>query len=205
MAGNTEMANGSFDPIASHARLSERVEGQGKDIVDLRSNMNTGFQQINANIASLANETRTAIANLTTTIGERSKPNIQAYGFMLSVALAVGALAYWPIRESTNYLKTAVLAVSENMVSRQEMDWRAERGAEDRARQEEAIKSIRTEQVPRDELDRVWLSYDQRFSDIQRQIDEGNARFAETYTPGDYLKRMTERMDMLEQRLMSRP
>ena len=60
MAGINEMSsNGNaFDPMAQYARLSERVENQGKDIVDLRSSMNTGFQTVNAAIATLSNELR---------------------------------------------------------------------------------------------------------------------------------------------------
>jgi len=58
MAGNQEMSSNGFDPMAQYARLSERVENQGKDIVDLRSNMNTGFQTINTSISQLSNELR---------------------------------------------------------------------------------------------------------------------------------------------------
>ena len=50
--------NGTFDPMAQYAWLSERVENQGKDIVDLRSNMNTGFQSVNASLTTLSNELR---------------------------------------------------------------------------------------------------------------------------------------------------
>ncbi|WFU89455.1 hypothetical protein QA644_10650 [Rhizobium sp. CC1099] len=62
MAEATDMTtNGnSFDPMASWARLSERVENQDKDIIDLRSNMNSGFQGVNTNIASLSNELRSS-------------------------------------------------------------------------------------------------------------------------------------------------
>lgn len=57
--GDLEMTGPSFDPMASWARLSERVENQGKDIIDLRSNMNTGFQTVNAGLSALSHELRT--------------------------------------------------------------------------------------------------------------------------------------------------
>jgi hypothetical protein len=38
--------------------LSERVENQGKGIVDLRSNMNMGFRSVNARLTTLSNELR---------------------------------------------------------------------------------------------------------------------------------------------------
>ncbi|WP_176536519.1 MULTISPECIES: hypothetical protein [Sinorhizobium] len=40
------------------------------------------------------------------------------------------------------------------------------------------LKELRDAQVPRQELDRVWTSYDQRFADHQRQIDESSRRRA---------------------------
>ncbi|QPC91002.1 hypothetical protein [Mesorhizobium sp. INR15] len=66
----------------------------------------------------------------------------------------LGGLVYWPIRESTNDLKAqdietgrliqsltsettkAIQTLAANTVTRQEMDWRAQRGIEDRNRME---------------------------------------------------------------------
>jgi len=58
MKSEAEMANGNLEPNAQYARLSERVENQGRDIVDLRSNMNTGFRNLECSIHSLSNELR---------------------------------------------------------------------------------------------------------------------------------------------------
>lgn len=44
------------------------------------------------------------------------------------------------------------------------------RSAEDRARMKDAIAEIREAQVPRAELERVWQTFNQRFSDHQRQL-----------------------------------
>jgi hypothetical protein len=83
-----------------------------------------------------------------------------------------GGLVYWPIQSATTDLKGSITIITEKMVTQKEMEWRTNRGSEDRARAEAAVKEIRDDQVPRKELDRVWANYDQRFQDQQRQIDE---------------------------------
>lgn len=203
------MANngGSFDPMAQYARLSERVENQGKDIVDLRSNMNTGFQTVNSAISTLSNELRAS--------GRTQWPAIWA---ALSVGVAIltglGFMALQPIKDSIATIRedakaqaidtsTSISAIVDKMVTQKEMEWRTQRGAEDRKRSDEAISALRDAQVPRQEMERVWQSDDQRFSDLQRQIDDANNRFGNTYTLSDYIKRLTDRLDAVEQRTMS--
>ena len=195
MADDMSAPNGSFDPIAQWARLSERVENQGKDIIDLRSNMNTGFQNIQSALTSLMNEFRGSTRTQWPVIWS-------AIGVCFVVITAIGGLAYAPITSGMTRLDQSLSSISEKMVTRQEMDWRAQRGVEDRLKTDAAIVDLRAGVVPRQELDRVWAGYDQRFTDMQRQIDETNSRYSNTYTLGDYIKRLTERMDMLEQRTM---
>jgi len=209
MAGNPDMANngGSFDPMAQYARLSERVENQGKDIVDLRSNMNTGFQTVNSAISTLSNELRAS--------GRTQWPAIWA---ALSVGVAIltglGFMALQPIKDSIATIRedakaqatdtsTSISAIVDKMVTQKEMEWRTQRGTEDRKRSDEAISALRDAQVPRQEMERVWQSDDQRFSDLQRQIDDANNRFGNTYTLSDYIKRLTDRLDAVEQRTMN--
>ncbi|WP_336884886.1 hypothetical protein [Sinorhizobium meliloti] len=186
MNGN---GNSSFDPMANWARLSERVENQGKDIIDLRSNMNTGFQGVNANLAALSNELRS-----------NSKTQWPAIWAALSVGVAIltglGFMALQPIKDNTVRLEgsivrlaetsqAAVTKISENMVTQKEMEWRSARGAEDRLQQEASLKDLRDAQVPRAELDRVWQGYDQRFADHQRgEAGAGKCLFPERHHIG---------------------
>ncbi|MBZ9889444.1 hypothetical protein LB559_16065 [Mesorhizobium sp. BR1-1-3] len=62
-----------------------------------------------------------------------------------------------------------MLALSERSVTRDEIDWRSARGAEDRTRMEMAVTDIRAGLVPRAEHERVWQNYDQRLTDEQRR------------------------------------
>lgn len=168
------------DPI--QAQLGERVTNLGRRQTDLEAEMRSGFRQIEQSFASFTNETRNAISALGTSISDRSRPQWQALGVMVSVIVVLGGLVYWPIRESTNDLKAqdietgrliqslttetgkAIQTLAANTVSRQEMDWRAARGAEDRTRMETAISDIRGNLVPRTEFEAFKI-------DIQRQID----------------------------------
>lgn len=195
----------SFDPMASWARLSERVENQGKDIIDLRSNMNTGFQGVNANLAALSNELRS-----------NSRTQWPAIWAALSVGVAIltglGFMALQPIKENTARLEESIIRVSENnqealaklsenIVTQKEMEWRTQRGAEDRKRSDDAIADLRTSQVPRQELERVWQSDGQQKAALQKQIDELKQAQANTYSARDLLLDMRERQDRLERQI----
>ncbi|WP_458395326.1 hypothetical protein [Rhizobium ruizarguesonis] len=200
----TEMStNGnSFDPMASWARLSERVENQGKDIIDLRSNMNSGFQGVNTNIASLSNELRSS--------GKTQWPVIwSAIGVGIVILSGLGFMALQPIKDNTARLEEAVIRVSESaqaslksindsMVTQKEMEQRTARGVEDRARTDTAVKDLRDAQVPREELIRVWDNYDQRFIDQQRQIDEIKTAQGSVYGQRDVILDLRERLDRIE-------
>lgn len=190
--------NGAFDPIASYARLSERVEGQGRDIVDLRSNMNTGFRNIEGSLKGLSDQ-----------LSGNSRtqwPVIwSAIGVSFAVLAAVGALAYKPVLSNQERLETALVRLAETSVSQKEMEWRTARGQEDRSRTDKAIVDIRADQVPRAEHERVWSGYDQRLADLQRQIDEAKNALGSTYSLRDYIQRMTDRLDKLETRTMPQP
>ncbi len=209
LAGNIDMSsNGNnFDPMASWARLSERVENQGKDIVDLRSNMNTGFQSVNAAIGTLSNELRS-----------NSRTQWPAIWAALSVGVAIltglGFMALQPIKDSIVQIRDdakvqvsasaqAIGTVVDKMVTQKEMEWRTARGAEDRQRMEGSVKDVRDAQVPREELDRVWASYDQRFNDQQRQLDDLKTAQGSVYGQRDFMLDLRERLDRVERQRLS--
>lgn len=155
------------------AQLGERVTNLGRRQTDLEAEMRAGFKGTDTAVTSLANETRASIAALSTNLAQRNKPQWQALGVALTFAAMLGGLpAYLPIREATSDLKQSVSILADKMVTQSELEWRATRSAEDRARTDTNVKELRDAQVRREELDRVFGSYDQRFIDQQRQIDE---------------------------------
>lgn len=180
-----------FDPMAQYARLSERVENQGKDIVDLRSNMNTGFQTVNAAIGTLSNELRNN--------SKTQWPVIwAAAGVCFTVLATGGAFFYNSLSKGQDRLDNAIVKIAELAVSQKEMEWRSARGVEDRTRAEAALKEVRSAQVPREELDRVWAKYDQRDQDLQRQVDEVKQAQGSVYGQRDVILDLRERLDRME-------
>lgn len=201
------MSSNGFDPMAQYARLSERVENQGKDIVDLRSNMNTGFQTVNAAIGTLSNELRSN--------SKTQWPVIWAAAGVCFTVLATGGAFFYnslskgqdrldsAVNKNAELTQSALTAVVDKMVTQKEMEWRTNRGAEDRARMENSIKEVRDAQVPRAELERVWQSHDQTTAQLQKQIDELKSNSASVYTPRDVLLDNRERIDRLERQRLS--
>ena len=120
--------------MASWARLLERVGNQGKKLSDLRSNMNTGFQQLNAAINTLSNE-----------VGCGSKTQWSIIIGFSSVTITnlagFGFLALQPIEDNITQIRedakvqtastsTANATLVDKMVSKDEMQWRTQRGVE---------------------------------------------------------------------------
>jgi chromosome segregation ATPase len=207
MANGNEAARLYQD--AATAQLSERVTNMGRRINDVEVEMRSGFNQLGASLNSSTNETRSSIAALSASMAERNRPQYQALGFALTVILAVGALAYWPIRESTNDLKVAVMTLSqetnrsfemmaEKMVTREELDWRSQRGAEDRARTETAIKELREGDVSRAEWMERNRARDSEIGELSRRIDEVRQAMGSVYGTRDVLLDLRERLDRLE-------
>ncbi|MBX4921014.1 hypothetical protein HJA76_15080 [Rhizobium bangladeshense] len=203
-----EMANGNgntFDPMASWARLSERVENQGKDIIDLRSNMNTGFQGVNANLAALSNELRSS--------GKTQWPVIwSAIGVGVVILSGLGFMALQPIKDNTARLEEAVIRVSENtqasfakvnetMVTQKEMEWRTQRGAEDRKRSDDALADLRTTTVSRNEWSERNHARDGEIAELGRRIDELRQEVGSVYGTRDVIVDLKREISTLRQRV----
>ncbi|WP_284775877.1 hypothetical protein [Agrobacterium sp. lyk4-40-TYG-31] len=200
------MSNGSDYRVytdAVTAQLGERVTNLGRRQTDLEAEMRAGFKAMESGMASIANEMRSSVSALSTNLSERNKPQWQAIGVAITFCTVLGGLAYWPIQSSTTDLKAAIVNLSDKIVTRQEMEWRQARGAEDRTRMEAALKEVRDAQVPRAELERVWQSQDQTTAQLQKQIDELKSNSASVYTPRDVLLDNRERIDRLERQRLA--
>lgn len=188
---------------AMQAQLGERVTNLNRRQTDLENEMRSGFRQIEQSIAGIATETRAAIAGLSQDLAERNRPQWQALSVMLATVIAIGGLAYWPIRDATGELKVTTARLGEAMITRQEMEWRQARSQEDRLRLEGSVSDIRSNLVPRAELDRVFDSFADQFRDKQRQLDEIKASQAGIYGARDAMMDMRQRLDRLERGSLS--
>ncbi|MGR9252758.1 hypothetical protein [Rhizobium leguminosarum] len=197
MAEVTDMsANGSngLEPVLNVARLSERVENQGKDITDLRSNMNSGFQGVNANITALSSELRSS-----------SKTHWPAIWAALSVGMTIlaglGFLSLQPIKDNTNRLENAMVRLAETSVSQKEMEWRTQRGAEDRKRQDDAMTDLRSNTISRNEWSERNHARDNEIAELSRRIDELRQEVGSVYGTRDVIVDLKRQIDTLRQRV----
>lgn len=157
------------DPAA--AALGERVSNLSRRQTDLENEMRAGFRSMEGHIDRIATDTRNALSSLTQNLSERNKPQWQALSVMLAALIAIGGLVFWPIREGQGRIDTALARISEVMVTRQEMDWRSQRTAEDRARTETALLDLRTAMLPRNEWQERNLARDHDIDNIRRSIE----------------------------------
>lgn len=195
-------SNGNFDPLASYARLSERVENQGKDLIDIRSNMNTGFQTVNSAIGTLSNELRSN--------SKTQWPVIwAAAGVCFTILATGGAFFYNSLSKGQDRIDGAITEIAKNSVSIAAFqDFRATYDNNRVVSRNDyldkfnnfstLLETIRKDQVPRAEHERVWQSEDQQRAQMQKQIDELKAGQSNTYSARDLLLDLRERLDRVE-------
>lgn len=175
------MASPSTDLGQVVARVSERVENQGREIGDIRSNMNTGFANTNANFQALSNELRAQTAALNNTIAERNKTPwgilISAGVLILAIVGGLGTMAVKPIMDNQFELAQTMKDMMSVMVTRSEMDWRTTRGMEDRGRIERMINGIEDDFLPLKVWEERNHSRDLEVQNIQKQIDQNRLDF----------------------------
>jgi len=199
--------NGHFDPETKYVQLGERVENQATRIADLDLRMRQGFTDIGSQIRGLSDDVRG---------GSKTQwPLIIGFSSItVSVLAGLGFLALQPIKDNISQIREdakaqiastaqAIGSVVDKMVTQKEMEWRTARGAEDRSRMEASVKEVRDAQVPREELDRVWASYDQRFQDQQRQIDDIKTAQGSVYGQRDFMLDIRERLDRVERQRLT--
>lgn len=199
--------NGRFDPETKYVQLSERVENQATRIADLDLRMRQGFTDIGSQIRGLSDDVRG---------GSKTQwPLVIGFSSVsITILAGLGFLALQPIKDNVAQIRddakvevastnTAISTVVEKMVTQKELEWRTGRSAEDRTRTDANVKELRDAQVPREELDRVFGAYDQRFSDQQRQIDEVKQAQGSVYGARDILLDLRERIDRMERQRIS--
>ena len=192
----------AYDPETRVAALAERVDNQGNRLVQIEGAMNRGFAAVENSISALSTEMRTG-----------SKPQWQAISILATVIIAVfggvGALVWVPVKADISEIKQEMRSDRRDAVSveafqnfRQQYDGNrsAYRIDVDNSfrKVEEKLKDV----VPRGEHDREWRNTEQRFTDMQRQIDETKKFQQGLVSAPDYLKGLDERLRLIELRAL---
>lgn len=178
------MANGTnYDPSAQYAALQQRVSGIENSIVGISSEIRT----------------------LTNSINERSRTPwaiiLSGASTSLGGIALVGGLIAWglsaqqgAIVTSLNEFKTTY--ESNRLVSRNDYLDKFQQARD-------GITKIEARQVPREELDRVWQSYEGRFTDQQRQLDELKNQFGSVYGLRDVISDLKENQEEIRRQISS--
>lgn len=179
-------------PTAEQAQLGERVTNLGRRQTDFEGEVRAGFSQINTSIKLLSDELRGS--------SKTQWPVIwSAIGVSFAILLAVGSQALGPIRDAQVDLKQSILVLAtatnhsiemlaDKSVTREEINWRSERGAEDRKRTDDDISDLRSTMVSRNEWQERNASRDHEIvaiheaeardiANVQRQIDQVRTDF----------------------------
>ena len=219
------MANGSHAALTDDG-LRVRVDALSSDVIafrgelrDVRSAMAT-----TADIAGL----KSALESIATRQQEQQKPQWNALGVMLAAMVALGGLAFWPIREATTNLSTAVaqsvnvrqydadqkrigdelagiVKDSERFVLRDryqnDLDEQRRFADATRLRQqsnEQNYMQRRDFEVEHSDLKAFILA---QIEQLQRQISINTGKLGDLYSARDTIVDLHKRLDQLEQRL----
>lgn len=164
-------ARQAHDPQARFdiGALEQRVYGLERGIETLGNTTAAQFAELRKDTANQISAVSQQIANLTTTLNERSRPQwmlmVSFAGFILAFMTAIGTLAYMPIQKTTATLESEIRMMREHMVTRSEQ-------ANLMTTLLGRIENVEVGLVPRPELDVRWKAIGQRFDDHQRQLDE---------------------------------
>lgn len=198
MADNNNGNGSTYELDARYARLGERVDNLSSRQTNLEAEMRRGFTEVSAQLASLGKDFQNSAKTPWPVI-------VSAIGVSFAIIAGLGAQALGPLNAGQARTEAALAQLASTTVPRAELEWRTTRSAEDRARTEGSITTMREDLVPRKEHERVWSAYDQRLSDQQRQIDDLKQQSANTYNARDVLLDLRERLDRVERQRLAGP
>ncbi|MDU0341342.1 hypothetical protein [Bosea rubneri] len=181
--------------------MSRRGGGGGAPDHQARYNIGALEQRVyglEQGVAGLSNQ----MSGLSQQIAARGKTNwtvIIGFGdIALSFMIAIGGMAYWPIRETQSDMKATIAKLTdlqaglgERFVSIRELDARSSRTRQD-------IDRLNTDFTALDVTSR--RSMEQGDANLQRQIDDQKKAFGETYSLRDAMQQFRRELDELRKR-----
>lgn len=203
-----------------------RTNGDSHDIHDAATrigilsqrttNLETLVQSINQSIGAMSTKVEERFNALSATMAERNKTQWPVIWSAIGVSFAV--LAYFvtqalePIKSNQVRFEQTIMslaaetnrsieALGAKSVTRDELDWRSQRGAEDRKRTEEAIAVLRAGSVDRDEWLQQVHGRDQQVTELSRRIDEIRENLGNQYTTRDLLLQLQQELNELRRRV----
>lgn len=182
--------------------LAQRMDQQGKATSDKIDQMFSSFdrrfsEQIDSTNKQLAERGKTPWGII-----------IPAIGLLFALAQYWTSLQFTPVRDEIAKLGSSIALVGTNAVPATAFtDFKATyennrlTSRQDNDNRFAAIEAKFATQVPRGEHERVWASYDQRFTDVQRQVDEVKQAQGGVYGARDVIMDLKTNQQRLEREL----
>ncbi len=158
--------------------LSQRTTNLESQFADLRRDINHQMNGVNSAVVNLSGKRR-ALPSARRIACRTFRPQWQAVGVALTFAAMIGALAYWPIREATKDLKDGLSAMSQRIVTRQELEMFMQRTNENTDRNEARIEKVDDKLIPRSEFELGMKAMEQRLEFQQNLSTRIQKRLAE--------------------------
>lgn len=170
--------------------LSQRTTNLETLVGDMRRAFDQSISSVNASIGAMSSKVEERFNSISAGIAERNKTQWPVIWSAIGVSFAV--LAYFvtqsqaPIKDTQADLKQTIAALAtetnrsiqalaDRVITREEIDWRSERGAEDRKRTDEAISELRSTMVARNEWMERNASRDHEIASIHESETRGDA------------------------------
>lgn len=191
-------------PDAEYGRLEQRVYGIEQSVSAL-------VQQIERDRSELANQMGqdrshfdARFSALQESFNERSKTPwsvlIAAFSLIVTLMIALGTLAYMPIKAQMEDTKIDVARLAGSVVPRVEHEREWGRSEKSLAAMLDLIQRNQIAIVPRGEHEEKWRGQVARDGELQRQIEEVRRNFGDAHSLKDALRSIQERLDRVELR-----
>lgn len=205
-------------------KLDDVERDTGKRLESFNANVASQFQSITTKFEAAMAARDAKFEAFSTKVLESGRAPWALLLTGISVAVlimgAIGGLAYAPISQRTENIERAIDKIvdnqltmrefmSSNFVTQKELEFRSQRGQEDRERTDRAIENIQANIFTRDVHKQHWDNIDTEIKstnervdltrqEMQRQIDNIQKNLGDTYTARDALLDNKQRIQRLE-------
>jgi hypothetical protein len=176
---------------------AEEVTRSWNDAAQL-SALTVQVRGLESGLNALAAEVRASMERVSARLESRDRPQWQAMSVVLSAVIAIGTLAYLPIRENVAELKAKQSLSQQQYVALLEALPNDFVGTKEHERLLGEIRRFEDGLVPRAEHVEHWHAVDNQIAAAQRQIDEIKQGIGSTWGLSDELERLKRELDHIK-------
>lgn len=189
-------------PDAEYGRLEQRVYGIEQSVSALVQQIERDRSELASQMGQDRTHFDARFTALQDSFNERTKTPwsilIAAFSLIVTMMIALGTLAYMPIKSQMEDTKLDVARLAASLVPRVEHEREWGRTEKSLAAMLDLIQRNQAAIVPRGEHEETWRGQVARDGDLQRQIEEIRRTFGDAHSSKDVLRSILERLDRVE-------